>query len=115
LVEITVGIMNVLVLSTQYKGQKLTCHWNSVTKTVKLSTSNKNFILYTGFGYLNRSKVTQLNSNTHVEVHFRKLMKAKIAIIMLKIKGVILKAQVISLVTGLKIPMSSINYNQLTR
>ena len=106
--------MKVLVLSTNYQGQKLSCYWSLITKSVEFHSANKCLKFHTGFGLLNRLKTAELNGNVSVEVHFRKLTKDKIAIIMLKIKGVILKAQAIEIRTGTKIAMSSISYHQLT-
>ncbi len=105
--------MRTLVLSTNYQGQKLCCYWSSITKSVELYTANKSVKFYTCFGFLNRLKTAELNANVSVEVHFRKIAKEKIAIIMLKIKGVILKAQAIEVSTGNKVAMSSISYQQL--
>jgi len=105
--------MKSLVLSTNYQGQQLCCYWNSVTKSLELHAAKKCFKLHTGFGFLNRLKTAEINDNVSIEIHFRKLAKEKIAIIMLKIKGVILKAQAIEISSGNKVALSSLTYQQL--
>jgi hypothetical protein len=105
--------MKTLVLSTNYQGQQLSCYWDSFTKRVEFHAANKSLTFHTGFGYMNRLKKTKLSESVAIEVHFRKLAKEKIAIIMLKIKGVILKAQAIEISSGLTLSMSSLTYQQL--
>ena len=107
--------MKTLVLSTKYQGYNLACYWHSISKSVEFYAVNKPLKFHTGFGFLSRFKTAKLGTNLSVEGHFRKLVKEKIAIIMLKVKGVILKAQAIEVTTGEKVPMSSITYQQLTK
>ncbi|MGI2105750.1 hypothetical protein [uncultured Shewanella sp.] len=105
--------MKTIILSTNYQGQQLSCYWNSLTKSIEFNAASKSIKIFTGYGFISRIKTAKLDTNLMVEVHFRKLAKEKIAIIMLKIQGVILKAQAIEISTGGKIAMSSIKYQQL--
>lgn len=107
--------MKSLILSTKYQGYSLTCYWHSLTKSVEFYALNTPLKLHTGFGFISRSKTAKLRDDLSIEVHFRKLIRDKVAIIMLKVKGVILKAQAIKVSTGEKVPMSSITYQQLTK
>lgn len=107
--------MKIRVISTQYQGWYLNCFWNPHTKTIEFSAPNCQFTFHTLFGYVNRCKTVKLAEHLKVEIHFRKIIKERIGIIMIKIKGVLLKAQAIDVKTGNKIKMSTISLQQLTR
>lgn len=107
--------MKSLILSTKYQGYSLTCYWHSLTKSVEFYAVNTPLKLHTGFGFISRFKTAKLSDDLSIEVHFRKLIRDKIAIIMLKVEGIILKAQAIEVRTGEKVSISSITYQQLTK
>jgi hypothetical protein len=105
--------MRTQVISTTYKGVLLACYWHCFTKNVEFIAGEKTLTLYTAFGFLNRRKVAKLNGAMNIDIHFRKLSKQNIAIVMLKIKGILLKAQAIDITTGSKLSFSAIPYPQL--
>jgi len=103
-----------LVLSTTWQGHKFNCYWRSTWRQLTLDIDGKAIKLNTWF--VRNSKPVQLQvNNIKVQVEFKKLLKEKAAVIILKVEGIILKMQAIALKTGATLPMSSITYHNLKK
>ncbi|MBQ4834305.1 hypothetical protein J8L70_13715 [Pseudoalteromonas sp. MMG010] len=105
--------MKKLIMTTSYQGLPLACYWNSITKNILLISQRHELTVFTCFGFFKAKKTLKITPKIAIEMHFRKLSKEKIGIIMLKIKGVLLKAQAIDISSGDKVALASLNYQQL--
>lgn len=105
------SVLSRLVLSANWQGQAFKCYWRTGWRQLRVNVNGKNIKMNTWF--IGKTKPINLDLNgLKVSVEFKKLASRKIAIIVLKIEGVILKVQAIALRTGAKVPMSSIRYTQ---
>ena len=106
--------MSRLVLSTDWQGQIFRFYWRTQWRQLRVNINGKNITINTWFARKNKPLKIQLD-DLNMSIEFKKLASRKIAVIVLKVGGVILKVQAIALRTGAKVSMSSIHYAQLAK
>ncbi len=114
MVKNEVSILNRLVLSTDWQGQIFKFYWRTQWRQLKVNVNGKSITINTWFVRKNKPLTVQFDE-LNMSIEFKKLASKKIALIVLKVGGVILKVQAIALRTGAKISMSSIHYSQLAK
>ncbi len=106
--------MNRLVLSANWQGHQFMLYWRSTWRQLTVNVDDQQQKMNTWFVKKSKPMLLRVEELT-IQVEFKKLIKEKVAIIVLKVEGVILKVQAIALQTGAKLSMSSIGYEQLPK